>query len=154
MLNPTETNIEKIISDASIWATQIVDHYQNSGRTLYKTETKIAHDVGVTHPHYIRVIEVEQVPEPSSNGLLALREGNGLLHSHSLGLTIGYSVFIKKGFASNHLLAHEFRHVYQFEQAGSVEKMIHNYLKEVLQFGYKNAPLEIDANNFSSAFLE
>jgi len=50
------------------------------------------------------------------------------------------------------LIAHEFRHVAQYYEYGEVSfKAL--YLKQVAQFGYDNAPFEIQAYQFSEALF-
>ena len=152
MKNQTESNAQQIMIAANIWVTETLRLHKNNGRTLNEAETKIALEIGVANSEKIRVIETDNMPEPSVYQLSALRMQNGLRYSHTAGLTLGYFVFIKKGSMSNHLLAHELRHVYQFEQIGSLEKMIQRYLQEIMQFGYQNAPLELDAIEASESF--
>jgi hypothetical protein len=63
-----------------------------------------------------------------------------------VGLTLGYAVFICTGYNTNlRLLRHEFRHVHQYERAGSIAAFLPAYLGQIVQFGYHNAPLEQDA---------
>ncbi len=63
-----------------------------------------------------------------------------------VGLTLGDAVFICVGHEMNpRLLRHELRHVYQYEQAGSISAFLPLYLGQIVQFGYRNAPLEQDA---------
>ena len=62
-----------------------------------------------------------------------------------VGLTLGYSVFICRGNETVLLLSHEFRHVYQYEQAGSIAAFLPGYLQQIAAFGYADAPLEHDA---------
>jgi hypothetical protein len=42
-------------------------------------------------------------------------------------------------------LAHECRHVYQYEVAGSIDAFLSLYLKQVAEFTYERAPFELDA---------
>jgi hypothetical protein len=63
------------------------------------------------------------------------------------GLTLGHAVFVRRGHDSWRLLSHEFRHVHQYEQAGSIAAFLPVYLQQIVQFGYANCPLEIDARN-------
>lgn len=63
-----------------------------------------------------------------------------------VGLTLGYAVFICAGYSTkSQLLRHEFRHVYQYEAAGAISAFLPIYLRQIVQFGYQNAPLERDA---------
>jgi hypothetical protein len=43
------------------------------------------------------------------------------------------------------LLAHECRHVAQYEMAGSVAAFLTVYLHQLVTVGYDNSPFEIDA---------
>jgi hypothetical protein len=42
-------------------------------------------------------------------------------------------------------LRHEFRHVYQVERAGSMEAFLKTYLEQIVEFGYDDAPWEVEA---------
>ena len=75
----------------------------------------------------------------------------GLLGPNMIGLTLGYSIFIRKGEETARLLAHEFRHVYQVEQHGSLANVLPIYLQQVVTMGYENAPFEIDARAHEAA---
>jgi hypothetical protein len=61
------------------------------------------------------------------------------------GLTLGYAIYVCRGKESLRLFSHECRHVYQYEQAGSIEAFLPIYLRQVAMFGYANAPYEVDA---------
>jgi hypothetical protein len=61
------------------------------------------------------------------------------------GLTLGYGVFLKQGKVTPGLWRHEFRHVYQVEQAGSLEVFQKTYLEQVVEVGYLAAPYEVEA---------
>ena len=62
-----------------------------------------------------------------------------------VGLTLGYSVFVCTGHVNPRLLRHEFRHVYQYEQAGSISAFLPVYLGQIVRIGYRDAPFEVDA---------
>jgi len=72
----------------------------------------------------------------------------GLLGPETLGLTLGYGIFIVSGHDTVRLLSHEFRHVYQYETLGSIEKFLPVYLQQIVDFGYADAPLEVDAREY------
>ena len=70
----------------------------------------------------------------------------GLLGPKMAGLTLGYAVLVCPGFGHNiRLLSHEFRHVYQYEQAGSIDAFLTTYLHQIVNVGYHDAALECDA---------
>ena len=107
----------------------------------------LARKVGVQHPNQIRVAIVDDIPRPSHPMLLAAANSAGFLGPDTGGITFGYSVLVRCGQESNRLLSHEFRHVFQYEQAGSIAAFLPTYLQQVVELGYMNAPLEIDARS-------
>jgi hypothetical protein len=69
----------------------------------------------------------------------------GFLDPRMVGLTLGHSVFICRGHETMRLLSHEFRHVYQYEQAGSIAAFLPGYLAQIVEHGYTNTSFEVDA---------
>lgn len=117
-----------------------------TGFHLTNEELDWAKKVGVANPKKIRIKFVKNMPEVPSS-LRAISESN-LNITECAGLTLGYAVLIRENlrqFTNKRLFSHEFRHVYQVEQAGSIAKFLYLYIGQVLEFGYHNAPLEKDA---------
>lgn len=97
-------------------------------------------------------------------GLFALRSGEtsppdhpvlrqvanqlNFLGPDTIGLTLGYGVYLRKGYMDDRLLSHEFRHVRQYEIAGSIAAFIDEYIRQIFQYGYLNAPYEVDARAY------
>ena len=107
--------------------------------------TSIALAVGVTRPEKVRIAFVQSLPMPEHAELRAVAVQNGLLTPGMVGLTLGHAVYICEGHLSVRLLSHELRHVYQYEQAGSIAAFLPVYLQQIAQFTYARAPLELDA---------
>lgn len=105
----------------------------------------MARGVGVAQPERIRVALVDALPLPEDPVLRAAALQAGLLGPGMVGLTLGYSVFISKGQETLRLLSHEFRHVHQYEQAGSIPAFLPGYLQQVVHLGYANTAFEKDA---------
>jgi hypothetical protein len=105
----------------------------------------VAKRVGVRHPELIRTHLVDVLPQPDDPALRQAALATGLLGEGAVGLTLGYSIFIVRGHMSTSLLSHEFRHVYQYEAAGSVADFLPVYLQQIATVGYRDAPLEQDA---------
>ena len=99
----------------------------------------------MTHPERIRVVAVA--------ALRSAAEQTGFLDPGMVGLTLGYSVFICHGHETVRLLSHEFRHVYQYEQAGSVAAFLPGYLMQIVERGYASTTFEIDARAHERADL-
>jgi hypothetical protein len=91
-------------------------------------------------------VVVEEIPAPTQSALRAACEQLNLLGEDTAGLTLGYGVFLKKDRRESvRLLAHELRHVAQYEGHGSIAAYLTVYIPELLRFGYEDAPLERDA---------
>lgn len=101
--------------------------------------------VGVENPEKIRVALVPSLPMPDDVELHSFALHLGL--QEMAGLTLGYGIFIVDGHTTRRLLSHEYRHVYQYEQAGSIAAFMIDYMQQIVSVGYRNAPLEIDARH-------
>jgi len=90
-------------------------------------------------------IAYDQIPFPDDTQLLNMATNAGLLTPNLAGLTLGYGIFIRHNHYTARLLSHEFRHVYQYEQAGTMSAFLADYLHQIIQYGYEAAPFEEDA---------
>lgn len=138
---------DELLSIAVDWAEQCAEGVCRSGIPLNSNGTLLARKLGVLHPEKVRVAFVEAIPVPDNVELAAFAEQVGLLSPHTVGLALGYSVLIRSDSNNLRLLSHELRHVFQYEQAGSIALFLRNYLPQLQQVGYLNSPLEIDARN-------
>ena len=102
------------------WAEDQANQVAHSGRPLNEGEREIARSVGVRAPDRIRVLLVDALPLPENTALREAALQTGLLGPKMVGLTLGHSIFIRRGYETGRLLSHECRHVYQYEQAGSI----------------------------------
>ncbi len=127
------------------WAEATAEYVALSGRPLDEVECEIARRVGVCRPERIRLLRVDRMPYPEHRLLQAAAMAVDFLGPQTLGLTLGHSVLVRRGHENTRLLSHEFRHVHQYEQAGSVATFLSVYLEQVLDHGYAAAPLEADA---------
>ena len=127
------------------WAEREAERGISRGTRLAPAEIALAVKVGVWRPERIRVVGVEALPEPDDFALRAAAFGVGLLGGEAIGLTLGYAVFIRRGSESRSTLAHELRHVAQYESAGGIAAFLPVYLVQIIEFGYAGAPLEADA---------
>lgn len=130
------------------WAVQQAAIIAARGTQLTEDELTLARRVGVAKPELIRIMQVPEVPMPDSPFLCQRVSQLGILGRGTIGLTIGYGIYIRNGELTPRVMSHEFRHVYQFEQAGSIAIFIRRYLDQMIEFGYCDAPFEVDARNF------
>jgi Domain of unknown function (DUF4157) len=139
-------NLSLLISLASTWAETQSSLISKSGIELSESQIALARCVGVKNPELIRVLVVNEIPVPEDEILKAACTQLNFLGLDTEGLTLSYGIFIKVGSeADRRLLAHEFRHVAQYEQHPSILSYLSIYIPELIQYGYANAPLELDA---------
>jgi hypothetical protein len=135
-----------LLPRAIAWAEARSRSAQAEGVPLDGAGQSLARSVGVRNPEKIRVIVVDEMPLPNELELRAAALLAGLLAPDTLGLTLGYAVFIRRGHQTRmRLLSHEFRHVYQYESAGTIASFLSVYLQEIVAYGYVSAPSELDA---------
>lgn len=134
-----------LLPKAISWAEAEATRGASAGREITERERDFAREVGVTYPERIRVITVDALPMPTDPPLRAAAEQTGFLDLGMVGLTLGHSVFICRGRETARLLSHEFRHVYQYEQAGSIAAFLPGYLLQIVERGYAATTFETDA---------
>lgn len=139
-------DLPKLLPRAVAWAEVHARLGQRDGRPLDDPATTLATAVGVRRPDRIRVKTVDRFPQPDDAELRQAALATGLLGADGLGLTLGYTVLLRREHETDpRLLRHEFRHVQQYERLGSLAAFLGVYLAEIVQFGYGRAPLELDA---------
>jgi len=134
-----------LVPKAITWAEEQYSHIAQVGQPLDDALLYVATSVGVLHPELIRIAEVISLPLPEDLELRQAALATGLLGPNMVCLTLGHGVWVCRGHRNIRLLSHEFRHVYQYEQAGSIAAFLPTYLQQIVTFGYSNAPLEVDA---------
>ena len=88
---------------------------------------------------------IAHLPMPDDPELRQAALAAGLLGPDMIGLTLGYGVYVCVGHATIRVMSQEFRHVHQYEQAGSIAAYLPIYVRQIVMVGYHDAPLEIDA---------
>ncbi len=127
------------------WAVEQSRQVQVHGRPLPDDLVGIAKVVGVGRPELVRVASVTRIPLPLDPDLRAAAAQAGLLGPGTIALTLGYAVLIVAGHETPRLLSHELRHVQQYETTGSIAAYLPEYLGQIVEFGYEQAPFERDA---------
>lgn len=142
-----------LMPKAIAWAQGEESRAATTGRALTTDEITLARKVGVVNAERIRIQSCDRLPTPQDPSLQAAAVQTGLLGPGMIGLTLGYSVFVCRGQETRRLLAHEFRHVFQYEQNGSIAGFLPIYLQQIVTVGYRDAPLEIDARAHENVAL-
>jgi hypothetical protein len=134
-----------LLPKAIAWAEVRSSEITRSGAPLTHLELRIAHLVGVQQPERVRILEVREIPQPQDPDLRQAVAATGFIGPQTIGLTLGYGIYIVAGHSTNRLVSHECRHVYQYEVAGSIRNFLPVYLEQIAAVGYAAAPLELDA---------
>ena len=137
--------LPRLIPRAIKWAEEVAADAASRGSLLDPSSLLDARSLGVQRPESIRVLMVDRLPLPSDAELQMVALQTGLLGPEMMGLTLGYSILICRGQMCRRLLSHECRHVFQYEQAGSIALFLPEYLDSIIRVGYEDCPFEQDA---------
>lgn len=138
-------NFPALLTAAAAWIDSLERLALAHGRPLAPHELALAHHAGVREPQRIRVLELDHFPQPADPALCAAARARGLLSERTCGLTAGHGILLRRGVADARVLSHECRHVQQYEVAGSTLAFLTEYLGQIVEYGYRDAPLERDA---------
>ncbi len=143
-----------LLPKAIEWAEKQQSDILASGVPLSAEQVAMARGVGVALSEIIRIKLVDTLPLPHDPDLAGAVLQVGLLRPQMAGLTLGYGIFIcHRAYGSRNLIAHECRHVHQYEQSGSIAAFLQEYLPQVVTLGYDNAPLEQDARRAAAGYI-
>lgn len=137
--------LPEVLPQAIEWTSAQADHVAKNGAPLNEQGLNIARRVGVEEPEHIRIQYVDDFPLPCEQPLRDVAVHTGFIGPEIGGVTFNHSVLIRRGHGSLRLLSHEFRHVSQYENYGSIAAFLQDYLHQIAEFGYWQAPLEEDA---------
>jgi len=117
------------------------------GRKLNEEELRWAEQLEILYPHKIRVLNVARIPSPVPNWIENFMQRRGYPVGSAVGMCMRYGIYIVEKHSNNKaLLAHEIVHTHQFERLGGFWHFLRQYLYEMLLLGYRNAPLENEAD--------
>jgi len=144
------SDLDLILPLAFSWAEAQSHYILQNGSRLETNQVDLAHRIGVKHPELIRIVIVNSIPTPQNPILKSVCARLNFLGPNTEGLTLHYGIFIKTESQGNvKLLAHEFRHVAQYERYGSIPSYLSVYIPELVEYGYSDAPFEIDAERMA-----
>lgn len=134
---------EEQLALATEWVAEQQTLILRTGHPLNTHGLSYAQKVGVAYPELIRICYVDEIPSPDNSQLEELK--SAIISPATVGLTLGYGIYLKRGKESLRLVTHEFRHVQQYEAKGTISAFLHEYLNQIKKHGYARAPLELDA---------
>ncbi len=119
---------------------------RRSGAALTASQARDARLAGVQNPGRVRILPVDEIKIHGIGLMQKLAPGLQLVRPDSRAMTFGYGIIIRRMYAKDRaVLLHHLVHVAQMEELGGSENYIKRYVNDCLQFGYGNAPLEIQA---------
>lgn len=133
------------------WVEALQRKVLTEGGLLNEFEVELAKITGVQHPGHIRLLLGVTLPRPHNQRLTDVALALGMPGPEMTGLTVGYGILIAQGALGPRLLSHECRHVFKYEQAGSVAAFFPEYFGLVVECGYYDAPLEQGARAYEYA---
>ena len=137
------------------WAISVNADTLGHGKSLSLCQAADALEVGVQKPDAVRILHVASLPEPDCSHFRLIAMQSGLDLGSSLGMALGYAVLIRhSALGDRRVLRHELRHVAQFEKSGSLIRFLEEYLAQIVQHGYRDAPLEVDARRHEGRLRE
>jgi len=144
--SPLATQLPVLIPRVVAWAEEQSSRAIATGAPIPVDLARMATEVGVRVPGEIRLVVVDEIPLPDEPALKAAAGKVGLSQSWAAGLTLGYAVFVRKGYEKDpRILSHEFRHVAQYEACGGVGAFMALHLGHLAELGYEASPFEVDA---------
>jgi len=123
--------LPQLLPSAVAWAEEQFERTLQTGQLFDTTGLDLAARVGVQHPERIRTQLVDALPLPEEPALRQAALATGLLGPGTIGLTLGHSIFIVRGYMGNRLVSHECCHVYQYETHGSIAAFLPVYLRQI-----------------------
>ncbi len=128
------------------WARKQEGRALAEGEPLDDAGLEIAKMMGVRHPEKIRVLAVDEIRGPGGQVLGRLAERLSLFGRHICGITYRYGILVRKDCLGDRLLiAHECVHTGQYERLGGFKPFLRAYLRECIDPGYPDRPLEREA---------
>ena len=152
MIQPSILN--SLLPRAVAWASSLEQRALSDAQGLQLTprQQDLARRAGVSNHERVRILPVPEIPLPEEPGLREAARMFGVITPGTVGLTLGHAILIREEcLADPMLIAHELKHVAQYEQQGSMSAFLGRYLSEFNLYGYLDAPMEVEARAFAES---
>ncbi|MHC4496652.1 MAG: hypothetical protein ACYSYM_12615 [Planctomycetota bacterium] len=128
------------------WAESQEANILQNGIPLSQQGISDAKLAGVAYPDRIRLLKVDRIPIPENPILKQAAEITGLISPGTRGMALRYGIFVHRDcWGDRDLMAHEFVHTSQYEKLGGFREFLERYLRECIEIGYPEAPMEQEA---------
>lgn len=137
-----------LLPRAVAWASGVEQRVLTDVRSLPLTPRQqgLARRAGVRNDERVRILSVPEIPLPDEPDLREAALMFGLITPGTIGLTLGHAILIREEcLGDSQLIAHELKHVAQYEQEGSLLAFLRRYLSKFNVYGYLAAPMELEA---------
>ena len=140
---------------ATVWAWWHSMRIVGEGRQLDEGETALAVMLGIPSPDKVRIMEVDNIPNPLERITRLVGGLSGRKWVTDVdGITLDFCIYVRKSAAcSMELIAHELVHVRQYEEMQAVWMFMREYVFQCLAHGYYHAPLEVEARRESARVI-
>ena len=141
-----EKHLQELFPLASLWIEEQEAYILKNGSPLNPIVLKDAQLLGITLINKVRVLPIEDIPLPANELLRRAITELGFIGKDTIGISFRYGIFVKTFHQNdNRLLFHELTHTMQYERVGGILPFLTQYVKECIEFGYPNGPLEQEA---------
>ena len=128
------------------WAERMEAKALTEGVPLSDQLKNTAKGLGIRQPDAVRVLVVQNIPEPENRRIVELSARFGLSFRGSAGMTLGHAIFVLGSSASDkRVLTHELVHVRQYEKTENIGAYLKVYVEQILVSGYHDMPFEVEA---------
>lgn len=149
----SDESLTELLPRAVAWAIGQERDILQHGSILNEFRSQMARKAGVKEPERIRVRLVPEIRLPEEEYLRLAARALGL-NGCAEALTLGYGILLRQECGNDEkVIAHELVHVAQCERLGGLLNFLTTYLKQCNQHGYCEAPMELEALQFSRSVL-
>jgi hypothetical protein len=147
--------VESLLPLAAGWASEQQELVLRDGMPLTAQQMTDAKRAGVAQPERIRILHVATIPIPAHPILQAACSAINFVAGAPQGLTFGYGIFVRRDCVQDrHLVLHELAHTSQYERLGGLVPFLRKYIWECFNFGYRSAPLELEADKVAERVIK
>ena len=141
--------LDELLPPLVSWIERVEAQALDIGEPLDAEQRQIAVRAGVRHAEDVRLMMVSSIPVPKESDYVEVFSLLGMADLN--GITYGRAIFVK-GDAPNcaGVITHELKHVAQYEHLG-IEGFLRQFVAEITQHSYRDAPLELEAIRFATA---
>ena len=138
----------QLLPKATLWAEEQEKKILARGIPLSTQQLEDAKIIPVKCPEKTRILQVRSIPLPEDPELKYAAQEIRLITPNTIGMSFRYGIYVRYDYWNNReTLVHELVHTLQYERSGGLGQFLEQYLRECIEYGYPQAPLEQEAIN-------